>query len=141
MRGPGSGVFAAAVVVVVVAAVAGGLSLLGSPSEERARRIDSQRVSDLGAMAGAVDLYWTRHKRLPASMEELTAEPGTSAKRADPVTNQPYEYRTRGGNGYEVCAVFDRESTSGQQNYYYRNFWAHGAGRQCFSLEAEEIKR
>nr|MBP7163056.1 hypothetical protein [Candidatus Omnitrophota bacterium] len=88
-----------------------------------------------------VDLYWTRHKRLPASLEELTAEPGTGAKRADPVTNQPYEYRTRGGNAYELCAAFDRESTSGQQHYYYRNFWAHGAGRQCFSLEAQEIKR
>lgn len=142
MRGRVQGVFTAAVVAVVVAAVAGGLFLLGSPAQERIRRIDGQRVSDLSAMAGAVDLYWTRHTRLPASLEELAAEPGAYVRRGDPVTQRPYEYRAREGNAYELCAAFDRESTASQPGgYYYRDFWAHGAGRQCFKLEAQEIKR
>jgi hypothetical protein len=141
MTGRVQGVFTAAVIVVVVAAVAGGLFLIGSPAQERVRRIDSQRVSDLSAMAGAVDLYWTRHTRLPASLEELAAEPGAYVKRVDPVTQRPYEYRACDGNTYELCASFDRESTGQPGNYYYRDFWAHGAGRQCFKLEALEIKR
>ena len=61
-------------VAVVIAAVVAGVFVLGSPADERARRLDRRRVEDLQGIAAATDLYWTRHSRLPASLDELTAD-------------------------------------------------------------------
>ena len=83
----GSVLFGASVIT-VIAAVGVGLSILGSPMEERARRVDNRRVEDLQGIVGATDLYWTRHSRLPVSLDELTAEPGVRIKTADPANSE-----------------------------------------------------
>jgi hypothetical protein len=140
MKGPGKGIFVAAVVIVVVAVAVGGLILIGSPAQERMRRIDVQRVADLRAVASAVDLYWTRHRSLPASLEDLSREPGASVKLLDPDMKRPYEYRILSNDGYELCAYFAGDWTD-KPDSTYKNFWAHGAGRQCFELKVQEIKR
>ena len=57
---PRSIVFGASVAA-VVAAVAAGLIILGSPAQERERRIDDRRVADLHGIAAATNLYWSRH--------------------------------------------------------------------------------
>ncbi|HIA74480.1 MAG TPA: hypothetical protein EYN99_08630, partial [Gemmatimonadetes bacterium] len=64
---PGLLLFGASVTT-VIAAVGVGLFILGSPMEERARRVDDRRVADLQGIAAATDLYWTRHSRLPESL-------------------------------------------------------------------------
>ena len=140
MKGPGKSIFVAVVVIIVVAVVVGGLILLGSPAQERMRRIDAQRVADLSAVASAVDLYWTRHKSLPASLEDLSRERSGSVRLLDPDTKQPYSYRRIGDNSYELCADFARDSTD-QSDALHKNFWAHGQGRQCFNLKVQEVKR
>ena len=68
----------------VVASVAAGIYLLRSPSEERTLRLDQRRVADLMALSGAVDVYWTRHKSLPGSLDELRAEPVGRLDLTDP---------------------------------------------------------
>ena len=45
--------------------------MLGSPTEERARRVDARRVTDLQAIAAATNLFWTRHARLPETLDDL----------------------------------------------------------------------
>jgi hypothetical protein len=125
-------------VTAVVAAVLAGLFALGSPTEERARRIDERRVSDLRGISAATDLFLTRHARLPASLEELTAEPGVTVGTRDPASSEPYPYQPLDSVRYEVCATFERESEEISRDPK-RDLWAHGAGRQCFQLEAEEI--
>ncbi len=95
---------------VVVAAVAAGLFVLGPPSQERARRFDDRRVTDLHAIAAATDVYWTRHARLPESLEELASEPGVRIATGDPASSLPYGYRALDDAGYELCAYFERES-------------------------------
>jgi hypothetical protein len=140
MTRPGKGIFIAAVVIIVVAAVVGGLILIGSPAQERMRRVDAQRVADLSAVAGKVDLYWTRHKSLPASLEELSKERSGSVRLMDPDTKRPYEYRILSDSAYELCADFARDSTD-QPDAFHKSFWAHGAGKQCFNLKVQEIKR
>jgi hypothetical protein len=136
---PGS-VLLGASVTTVVAAVVAGLFVLGSPSEERARRVDARRVAHLQAIAAATDLYWTRHSRLPSSLDELQAEPGVSINTRDPASSEFYEYQPRDGGDYELCASFERESDETSMARA-SNLWAHGSGRQCFQLEAEEITR
>ena len=76
MKTSSESVLFGASVITVIVAVGVGLFILGSPAEERARRVDDRRVEDLQGIVAATDLYWTRHSRLPVSLDELTAEPG-----------------------------------------------------------------
>jgi hypothetical protein len=120
--------------VAVVGAVAAGVYLLGFPSEERSLRLDERRVTDLVALSGAVDVYWTRHQTLPASLDELRSEPVGRLDLEDPDSRAAYEYRPLSGQAYEVCAVFERESGATDRPAL-SGVWAHRAGRQCFRRE------
>jgi len=120
----------------VVAAVVAGVLMLPPPADERARRLDERRVQDLRAVAGAVDLYWTRHARLPPALDDLSREPGLDARSSDPDTGVRYEYRALEGGTYEVCATFERDS----EEPGAERFWAHRAGRQCFRREARKVR-
>ena len=68
-------VFAGAISVAVAVAVIGGLIVAGSPQAERMRRADQQRLSDLQQISYAVDLYWNRQDKLPATLQDLTTSP------------------------------------------------------------------
>jgi hypothetical protein len=136
---PGSVLLGVSVATVVTAVVAG-LFVLGSPMEERARRVDHRRVVDLQGIVAATDLYWTRHSRLPPSLDELSAEPGVRINTSDPARSEFYEYQPLDSAHYEVCASFERESEETSRDPA-RNLWAHGPGRQCLQFEAKEITR
>ena len=126
-------VLVAAVVVVVAAAVAAGIVLIGPPGEERTRRLDERRVQDLRQISWSTYLYHTRHQRLPASLAALSEEPGLTFESRDSVTDETYGYSVLEPARYQLCAVFDRESTEGRSD-----FWSHGEGRQCYTLKADE---
>ena len=139
MTRAGRAAFAAAAALAVIGAVVAGLIVLGSPGEQRARRLDDRRLDDLREIAGAVDLHWTRDGRLIASVEEVRAELRPSSDR-DPETGEPYFYEPLGGDRYRLCATFNRASPT--EGYAPRgDFWTHGAGRHCFELEAKKIER
>ncbi len=125
---------------VVLVAVVGGLIVLGPPSEERARRLDNRRVEDLRGITGVVDLYWTRHGRLPSSLDDLAQESGVNISSRDPGTAQVYDLRVLGAETYELCADFQRNSADPAQGVS-KGFWSHGVGKQCFQLEAQEVPR
>jgi len=118
----------------VVASVAAGIYLMRSPSEERTLRLDQRRVADLMALSAAVDVYWTRHKSLPGSLNELRSEPVGAVEWRDPESGALYEYQPLAERSYEVCATFDRDSAA-------RGTWAHRAGRQCFPREPRTLER
>jgi hypothetical protein len=127
------------VTVAVTAAVLAGIYMLGSPSEERARRLDDRRVQDLADIGRAVDLYWTRSSRLPSSLEELRTETGANVTLADPATNAPYEFRPTGDDRYELCAAFEGASADSDKGDA-AGFWSHRAGRQCFQRDVETVR-
>jgi hypothetical protein len=122
------------VVLVVLGALGGGFYLIGPPAEERARRFDMRRETDLQRLRLAADLYWTRNGRLPATLEELHKEAGTDIYARDPESGQPYTYTVKGNDVYELCAVFTRESE------LRADFWSHPAGRHCYSITAQTLK-
>ena len=107
--------FLAGAIALAVLAIAGGLYVLGSPATIRARRLDDQRVRDLGNCASAIATYWRDYDRLPASIGEV----GLAC-----------EYAPRQGTAYELCAVFERDDTPRDER------WRHQAGRNCFLLDA-----
>ena len=147
----------------VVGAVVVGLVLLGPPEQERERRIDDRRVTDLHGIAAATDVYWTRHGRLPASLDDLAAEPGVRITTRDPTSSEMYGYRALDEGRYEVCATFATDSVepTGSSSIIerscqgchgpgspvasrvegpvaahaaFRDLWAHGSGRHCFQI-------
>lgn len=130
----GKRTIAAVLLVIVALAITRGIMIIGSPSEERTRRLDARRVEDLQGISQSVEVYRTRHQRLPASLEELAAEPGLSAVQRDPVDGMSYAYRTIDTRSYELCGDFDRETADVRA----AGFWSHGAGRQCFTLKLKE---
>jgi hypothetical protein len=122
---------AIAIGVVVAASVAIGLAVIESPSKARSRRLDERRAGDLAQLARDVDLFHRRRGALPASLEELEFEPGLALQRRDPETGASYEYRALAADRFELCAVFARASDVPSSDSR-RQFWTHGAGRQCF---------
>ena len=126
-------IFVAIVVLAVGAAVTAGLTLVGPPSEARLERLDARRVEDLQRLSRLIDVHRAKHGRLPASLDKVDFEPLAETIK-DPATGQPYEFRSTGENRYELCAVFDRPSTLAPSGVG-QEFWAHSAGRGCFSLE------
>ncbi|MGH9370406.1 MAG: DUF5671 domain-containing protein [Vicinamibacterales bacterium] len=124
----------ASVGVVVVAA----LFMIGSPSEERARRLDARRIADLRRISGSADLYLGRQGRLPASLEDLSREGGSMVDGRDP-DGRSYEYRVTGERSYELCATFQRDSSE-RLRAVAGDFWSHGTGRRCFQFQVKEGK-
>jgi len=130
-----------AVSVAVLAAVVVGVVLLDSPAEARLRRLDERRVDDLRDLAFAVDAFWTREGQLPTSLGDLSEAERIVTEPIDPETGEPYEYRVLGEKSFELCAVFARDTGPDDRDGCYRSFWFHGTGRQCFQLEAQDLKR
>ena len=131
-------IFAGAAVAVVVISVVVGIVLLGSPADERMLRFDLRRIDDLERIMRKTDVFWTQNNILPDSLEKLSQEPGMQISIRDPGTGLPYEYRIIGENRYELCAQFERESVI-ESTRTSSIFWSHGAGRQCFQLEARNL--
>jgi hypothetical protein len=124
--------------VSVAAAIVAGLFVIGSPSEERARRLDERRVEDLQGISRATNVYFERHARLPSSLEELGREGGMRIGERDPV-GAPYEYHASGAETYQLCATFQRSSAE-EGRAVTAEFWSHEAGRRCFQLKAKEVR-
>lgn len=124
---------AVAAVAVVACAAAAGLYLSGSPGEQRLLRLDERRTQDLWSIAREIDGIWTRHGKLPFSLDDVVVGGRRlSDVPLDPVTGESYEYGLvdRAGSGYFLCAVFATASQETARPY----FWRHEAGRWCFSF-------
>jgi len=121
---------AALVTLVVMAAVITGVVILGSLAEERAKRLDLRRVSDLQGMQNAVNFYFSEHGMLPVSVEELSKQPGVRVG-SDPVNGAAYRYRTSGAEQFELCGTFDRASAPRVLSGV--DLWAHPTGEYCFT--------
>lgn len=123
----------------VISAGVAGVLMLGSPAEERGRRLDERRVADLVSLSRAADVYWTRHSDLPAAVAGLLNEPGAAVSASDPGTGAPYEYVRIDGATYELCATFHASATL-QEQRSDADFWTHGEGRQCFRRDAHRVQ-
>jgi len=122
--------------VVVAAAIVSGIVVLGPPAEERARRLDSKRISDLQQLTGAIEYYHLQKGQLPSSLGDLASFPNLRVEQRDPVSGQPYGFRLTDTAAYELCATFDRDSK--EQAARASEFWGHAPGRHCFTFKVRE---
>jgi hypothetical protein len=125
-------IFGTAATLVVIGAFCVGLGVAGTPSKQRRIEADRKRVEDLRNLGFAIKL---RHDRDPnATIPVTLADLKSGSRTTDPETGAPYEYHPRQGGAYELCANFAAANESSRLGYP-SNFWEHGAGRSCFSLD------
>jgi Domain of unknown function (DUF5671) len=119
--------------IVIVVMVISGFWYLGAPNTQRMLRADSKRIQDLYQLSGQIDGRWrTNGHKLPEHLDEFT-----NVALADPVSRIAYEYRSKEGSQYELCATFSRESQS-NKGAMSQTKWSHPVGRYCFQMDASQ---
>lgn len=129
--------FAYIVVGVVAVAIVASFFIIGTPGDERLRRFDETRVSDLSAIQSEILNFWIKKEVLPQTLNELESDLNYFTIPTDPQTKASYEYKALSQYQFELCANFVAENTS--QDYYtpapygFETKWNHGIGRTCFT--------
>lgn len=136
---------------VLIVMLVAGFMVMGSPAEQRALRLDQERVNDLQQIQSRVVDHWRAHDVLPTSLDELSSAVGiTHAVPRDPETDAAYTYRTTDDLTFELCAVFARASQDTHRSPISPSFerdayisdpdtgaiaWQHPAGEHCFTRQ------
>ncbi|MBI4239793.1 hypothetical protein HY620_02315 [Candidatus Uhrbacteria bacterium] len=137
--------FVSTIIGVVLIAIIGGLVIVGSPKEERLRRFDDSRVSDLQQIQSHIISYWQSKDSLPHTLDDLQDSTRGVYVPRDPQSGEAYEYKVRGDLTFELCANFARKSffppmqKRPPADYPHRGgimpseqSWLHEEGRMCF---------
>ncbi len=135
-RGTGFWLMAAAALVIVATIVAS-VVVMGSPTVQRARKLDAQRTMQLQMIEREVRSYQRREGRLPSGLNEAL---GAGVAVADPQTGAAYEYAATAADRFRLCATFSRASADddrGKPAPYDDLSWRHPAGRHCFDFRVE----
>ncbi|MCH7604482.1 hypothetical protein IID24_00570 [Patescibacteria group bacterium] len=134
-------IFLSAVVLSIVASVVYGFVLVGSPAQQRLMQFDKIRVSDLQDISFAIDAYWERNEQLPEKLEDLQKQTFPVRSIQDPKAGELYEYTMLGNTTYELCAVFETDSSEQQEEFrkpFSAKAWEYGIGRTCFEREVQK---
>jgi hypothetical protein len=113
-----------------------GFVQIGGPRTQRMLRADEKRLQDLYQLSQQIQNRWrTGGNVLPHDLSELSG-----AAISDPVTRAVYDYHTREGSKFELCATF---TTASRHNKALPNSdaWSHPGGHHCFSLDAAQSIR
>jgi hypothetical protein len=129
--------------IAAVILVFAGATLLALHQLDARVATDRARLSDLKSIAGALHVDWeyAQDKNLewhaPAALKDIPkALQGIDGIRmADPITGVAYDYLPLSGSKYQLCAVFDHDSTR-QDPLLTDKDWSFAQGRQCFALDA-----
>ena len=127
--------------LLVVLTIGAGFLIIGTPQNQRALRIDQQRINDLQNIQYQVLNYWQQKESLPATLADLQDPLSGTIVPFDPVTNAPYQYRRNSPLDFTLCAAF---ATEGGDMYGRAGIpkpisyggvsetWNHGVGETCF---------
>jgi hypothetical protein len=139
-------ILAVLLAVVALGGIIAGFFIVGTPGEQRDRRLDEARVSDLQNIQSEIINYWSQKEEMPASLLELEDSLSGFKIPIDKDTNQEYEYRVVSDLSFELCANFASSNLNEkdrilQENYYaydkYNQNWLHDAGRVCFDRDID----
>lgn len=142
--------------VLIAGFVVTGFFIVGSPKEQRAIKMDNQRISDLQIIQSQMIYYWQQKERLPQNIEALKDPLYGIDLPKDPVSGTNYEFILTGDLSFKLCATFDTVSRTDNQlgaisapMIDYRmgekvvsENWLHDAGYTCFerSIDPELYK-
>lgn len=129
--------------VLVLGSIIVGFFIVGTPSEQRRRRMDDERVMNLQMLQTQIVDYWSKKEVLPENLDFLQDNISGFVVPLDPDTKLSYEYKILGELEFELCANFatasDKNLSPGEKPMtyygYYDSFqqnWDHEKGRACF---------
>ncbi len=126
----------------VLIVIAGAFSIVGSPTTNRLRNLDNQRVSDLQTIQWQVVNYWQQKQKLPVDLSALNDPISGFKAPVDPETGAAYTLKSVGSLGFQLCANFALENIAPGTNSsvkpysepygYVSENWQHAAGNVCF---------
>ena len=120
--------------VAIAAAVVAAVAVIGTPTEQRASRLDARRVQDLDRLETAIGEYAKRHDALPATLDALAQGTDRTLALADPQTGARYGYEPGEARRFRLCADFATDSRIAVRRAepWSGEDWQHPAGRHCF---------
>jgi len=145
-------------IIIFLGLIIWSFSIMGSPNEQRAWRLDDKRVSDLKNIQDRVINYWQQKEKLPTNLTELKNPLMEYSLPVDPEFEKGliYEYNKKDELTFELCATFTALMPQGWQESSYGVFyptykeqtdiaissnpypgglndsWNHEIGRTCF---------
>ena len=129
---------------IVLASVVAGFFIIGTPTAQRAKRFDEQRISDLQMLQSQIVSYWIRKESLPQDLSNLEDSISGFFVPKDPQTEASYVYKITDSLSFELCATFKTSSKDFGQNlrgaklsypYPYDSFqqnWEYEPKETCF---------
>jgi len=124
--------------VAVIVTLVAGILAIGSPRQERLRKLDSKRVDDLIRLSSEIAAYHRERHALPESLGVVMELPSSDLGLVrDPATGEAYGYRIVDSTRYELSATFDTVDSATTRTGDWREkplFWRHAAGRRTFTL-------
>lgn len=146
--------------LIVILLIVWSFSVIGSPSEQRAWRLDERRIQDLQSIQWQVISYWQQKETLPLQLKDLSNPISGFMNPVDPEFEKGlmYEYKKTADLTFELCATFTAVMPQGWQEGYggtrpmlggvymedsassypypgggMNESWDHKIGRTCFS--------
>ncbi|MBX4210546.1 hypothetical protein KW783_01085 [Candidatus Parcubacteria bacterium] len=133
--------FAIISIVIVLGSLVIGFIVMGSPTTQRLRRFDEQKISDLQNVQYEILNYWNAKATVPTSFNDLKDPLFGYDTPVDPQGGQ-YTYSKKSNSSFEICADFNLDSNNSGINQYGRPYsgefkepenWKHGKGKTCFT--------
>lgn len=130
------------VTLIIITAIVIGFYFIGSPSEQRLRRLDEQKIQSLQTIQMDLENYWITNKKLPKALADLKGTKYSASTLFDPQSNKPYEYKVVDEKNYQLCADFNLTSYSWDFSKKYGQIlpdynWGHNSGKYCFDLSLD----
>jgi hypothetical protein len=129
-----------AALLLCILTIVSGFVLLGSPATIRLQHLDQQKVTDLQNLESNIYMYAENKTTLPVKLTDIEDNNYSYGLHfVDAQTNKPYEYRVRSSTVYELCAVFNKQTSTIAYSEDTNNpiGW-HDAGRSCFTLTTQD---
>lgn len=129
--------------VVVVATLAMAIAVTGTPSQQRAAKLDARRVADLVLIEQQIERHRRLEQQLPQDLAALLAAADQQFDIADPETGAAYGYAVTGEREYQLCATFLTDSADIRRRAepWMDARWTHPAGEHCFRRKLEPADR
>ena len=130
---------------IVLVIIIYGITVIGSPTSQRARMMDTQRMNDLSTIQNQI-VYsqWENKGEVPLSLDALKDPISGFTLPTDPETKANYEYKMISKNSFELCATFKTvvstttDITKPVMYPYANENWQHNAERTCFTRVIDE---
>lgn len=127
----------------MLASMIGGVLVVGSPSDQKGKRFDETRISDLQSIQSDIDDQFDDTNRpLPETLSEFYNDEYLNELH-DPEFNQVYQYVKTGNDSYKLCDSFGSSSDMymvklrkvyGGNAENTTDVWAHDKGYKCFEF-------